>query len=385
MAQLPDINDSIEVYEKWLCQQPNADDSTIKKKAKKIREGGAFALLRATFHRWVERWAAARKNLLGTKAPVVLAVGDLHADNFGTWHDVHRRRVWGVNDFDEACDLPFTSDLVRLAVSIALVREESVDAVASERSAALLEGYRGHLSTNGSPIFPDAVGCEALHELLVPASEDDFWDKMADESDFEPRDRPELETKQPGVAACFAAILPTERERRYFRVKKAVGLGSLGRRRYRMVVDPDGERRCFEAKALVPSASALLDPKARQQSLTGEMLRRAIRSPDAVLRVREAAPERWLVREVGPEFLKIEIGDLAEKAPALLARHQHALFRWMGAETANIHLGSATRDTLLEALDRLPTDWLENDAALLEEGMREDWDAWKKANPKKDS
>ena len=40
-------------------------------------------------------------------------MGDLHVENFGTWLDSRERLVWGMNDFDEACELPFTSDLVR--------------------------------------------------------------------------------------------------------------------------------------------------------------------------------------------------------------------------------------------------------------------------------
>jgi uncharacterized protein (DUF2252 family) len=39
------------------------------------------------------------------KAPKVLAVGDLHVENFGTWRDVEGRLVWGINDFDEAAAL----------------------------------------------------------------------------------------------------------------------------------------------------------------------------------------------------------------------------------------------------------------------------------------
>ena len=51
---------------------------------------------------------------------VLLAVGDLHVENFGVWRDSQQRLVWGINDFDDACELPFTSDLVRLAASALL-------------------------------------------------------------------------------------------------------------------------------------------------------------------------------------------------------------------------------------------------------------------------
>ncbi len=53
-------------------------------------------------------------------APQVLAVGDMHLENFGTWRDADGRLVWGVNDFDEAAVMPYPLDLVRLAASIRL-------------------------------------------------------------------------------------------------------------------------------------------------------------------------------------------------------------------------------------------------------------------------
>ena len=48
---------------------------------------------------------------------MVLAIGDLHLENFGTWRDAEGRLVWGINDFDEAWALPYTNDLIRLATS----------------------------------------------------------------------------------------------------------------------------------------------------------------------------------------------------------------------------------------------------------------------------
>ena len=57
-------------------------------------------------------------------APQVLGVGDLHVENFGTWRDAESRLVWGINDFDEACCLPYTQDLVRLAASARFAIQE---------------------------------------------------------------------------------------------------------------------------------------------------------------------------------------------------------------------------------------------------------------------
>jgi uncharacterized protein (DUF2252 family) len=40
------------------------------------------------------------------RVTTVLAVGDLHADNFGTWRDREGRLIWGINDFYDAYLLP---------------------------------------------------------------------------------------------------------------------------------------------------------------------------------------------------------------------------------------------------------------------------------------
>ena len=79
-----------------------------------MREG-VFPFFRATFYRWVQVWSGICSELVS--APEVLAIGDLHVENFGTWRDREGRLIWGVNDFDEAYPLPYTNDLVRLAAS----------------------------------------------------------------------------------------------------------------------------------------------------------------------------------------------------------------------------------------------------------------------------
>ncbi len=75
----------------------------------------AFMFLRATFFRWARRIETVCPELAG--APAVLSVGDLHVENFGTWRDAEGRLVWGINDFDEAAEIPYPFDLVRLATS----------------------------------------------------------------------------------------------------------------------------------------------------------------------------------------------------------------------------------------------------------------------------
>ena len=80
-----------------------------------------FPFFRGTYYRWAQLWPKICADL--SKTPHVLAVGDLHVENFGTWRDIEGRLIWGVNDFDEAFPLAFTNDLVRLLVSAHLAAE----------------------------------------------------------------------------------------------------------------------------------------------------------------------------------------------------------------------------------------------------------------------
>ena len=98
----------------------------------------AFVFLRATNWRWAETILEVCPDLAGT--PAVLAVGDIHLENFGTWTDKEGRLCWGVNDYDEAAEMPYILDLVRLATSAVLAAapsQVSLKAICT----SVLEGY----------------------------------------------------------------------------------------------------------------------------------------------------------------------------------------------------------------------------------------------------
>src|SRR5262249_36507265 len=114
-------------------------DSDLRLKHQKMA-GDAFQFLRATFYRWITLWNELCTDL--TNSPAVLAVGDLHIENFGTWRDAEGRLIWGINDFDEAFPLPYANDLVRLATSALLaIQEQKLSVNAGATCDAILSGY----------------------------------------------------------------------------------------------------------------------------------------------------------------------------------------------------------------------------------------------------
>src|SRR5215472_8754585 len=143
------IVDATLSYERWLSAHTTIVKADLTRKHHFMAEG-PFPFLRASFYRWLQLFPEICPK--SAKAPKVLAVGDLHVENFGTWRDADGRFAWGINDFDEASILPYTNDLVRIATSAGLAAEADHLSVPSKRICdALLRGYSDSLRAGGAP------------------------------------------------------------------------------------------------------------------------------------------------------------------------------------------------------------------------------------------
>ena len=166
-------------YESWVSRQVPLVRSDLAFKHEQMALA-PFPFLRSTFYRWVQVWAATCPEL--ARAPRVLAVGDLHTENFGTWRDTEGRLIWGINDFDEAFPMAYTNDLVRLATSARL----SISAgtlVLTPRAAcnAILEGYRTSHRTRRPAVRPRRGAPRAPPRRAVGAARPGrFWTAMGD-------------------------------------------------------------------------------------------------------------------------------------------------------------------------------------------------------------
>ena len=137
-----------------------------------------FPFLRATFYRWMQIWPEVCPEI--AEAPPVLAVGDLHVENFGTWRDIEGRLVWGVNDFDEAAVLPYTIDLVRLATSAMFaIADGHLALKPKDACASILEGYKEALTAGGRPFVLEEENTW-LRQIATGVLRDPvhFWQKM---------------------------------------------------------------------------------------------------------------------------------------------------------------------------------------------------------------
>jgi len=355
-----------DAFEKWLAKQlgDNFVKDDIKIKHAKMSKS-AFAFLRATYWRWAEKIFEVCPNL--REAPKVLAVGDIHLENFGTWTDREGRIVWGVNDFDEAAEMPYILDIVRLASSAVLA---ATPAHLSRQAICthILEGYRFALKT------PEALVLDRDHLWLRKSfivdeiARKNFWRKIDKEH------RAALANKNqthPSSAwlKVFARALP-DRSISLTYWPHTAGTGSLGRRRWLGYSFWRSGPLLREAKALVPSAWVRAQGGKKKMRLND------------IARGRYRAPDPWyeatgnvLVRRLSPNNRKLNL----EKGDSEMLLDPHLLHA-MGRDLAAIHLGTrGVRADLHADFSKRRHDWFRAQVDAASKFVENEYAEWKKS------
>ncbi len=377
-------------YEAWLKKRVNPVEAIwteqLEEKHKKMvmrkkkkEEETVFPFLRATFYRWAELWPQECPELAGATDDEVLAIGDLHVENFGTWRDAQARLIWGVNDFDEACPLPFTHDLVRLATSAGIAADDAhLETGKKAACEAILTGYAEALAVGGSPFVLDsdhATIRDIVSKALQADQAGNFWEELADEDDY-----PLAGQNWPLPAAVkklLADSLPKDAgDAKYRLVRKAKGLGSLGRPRYLVVAQWNGGEVGREIKRLVPSAVEWLANPDSTKMYGAKLLQgaSATRAEDPAY---EILPD-WVVRAVTPDAAKVELKQFSGAIDQ--AKSTETLLQAMGWEIANIHLGSLSAkklQTRLAALAQADDEWLHTAAKAMRQATEADWNDYR--------
>jgi hypothetical protein len=361
ISTVMDILKSTKRYEAWLAKELTIVEPDLKLKHE-VMAAAVFPFFRATYYRWAQLWPEVCGDL--ASAPQVLAVGDLHVENFGTWRDSEGRLIWGVNDFDETWPLSYTNDLVRLAAGAQLAIAENHLAIAMQDAAqVILEGYTEWLTRGGCP-FVLAEYHAALREMAVHRLKEvrTFWEKL--------ESLPAVHGKIPaGAAKGITRMLP-QADLSCRHVHRVAGKGSLGRQRFVALAEWQGAKVAREAKAMAPSAcwwagGAKGSPRLRYQ----QILDRAVRCCDPYVKLKGA----WIVRRLAPDCSRIELSALPAERDELRLLHA------MGAETANIHLADGDARAILRDLKRRGNKWLSSAAGEMVRAVTKDWEEWRKA------
>ncbi len=342
-------------YEKWLGGHRRLVPADLALKHHYMADS-FFAFFRGTFYRWAQLWPEVCAPLAG--APEVVAAGDLHVENFGTWRDSEGRLVWGINDFDEAFPLPCTNDLTRLLASVQIACPEGRLKIEGKAASEIfLGGYRKGLQAGGKP-FVLAEEQTPLREMARDRLRDPekFWRHLE---------------KQRGVRSvprsarkALLSALPESGEQARF-AHRVAGVGSLGHERYIAIALHHGGRIAREAKSRAPSACVWAGQRGKKDYYR-RLNEKAVRCRDPFLTL----TDEWVVRRLSPDCCRLELADLPERWD------EEALLLAMGWETANIHLASGNSSAILKHLGKIRAASLNQCATDMVNALRKDWKRW---------
>jgi len=334
---MADVIQSTLDYEAWLRRHLGralvADD--LRAKHEKMREG-TFAFLRAAYWRWAETILDVCPE--AANAPQVLAVGDIHLENFGTWRDVDGRLVWGVNDFDEAAQMPYVLDIIRLATSAMLAGNPG--GAGDLTCSAILRGYCSGIAAP-RPIVLDRDHAWLRDQVIVSDKKrGKFWKKV-DASKW---------VKAPAAyRGVLAAAMPEPRIA-IRTARRSAGVGSLGRPRWIGVADWRGAPILREAKAVLPSSWLRARGERSTRIRCGEIANGRYRAADPWYHLSKAI----VVRRLSPNNRKIEVDD----DPSALQSAE--MLELMGFDLAGIHLGVGSKAAAIKRdLARRNKNWLQ--------------------------
>ena len=356
------VNTANKKFEAWLKTQVTVVAKDLQRKHE-LMASSPFIFLRGSFFRWAEIYPLILPAL--TESPVLLAVGDLHIENFGTWRDHEGRLVWGVNDFDEVFPMPYTVDLVRLATSaLFAIEEQRLSLEARDVCKVLVRNYTETLADGGAPIVlaedHQELGKMARARLKNPAR---FYKNLSRQS--------QSRTNVPKEALeALLSICPEPDMDLHF-YHRTAGVGSLGRERYLALTQYRGGLIARECKNALTSAWGWAHPEQVSKPGVvhlGDLVMHSKRSLDPFYGVHG----QWIRRRLAPDCARVELSDLP------VARDEEILISSMGQETANVHLGNEkVCEDVLRDLAKRPKGWLVDAATQMYDATVKDFKSFK--------
>jgi uncharacterized protein (DUF2252 family) len=233
----------------------------------------AFAFYRGTAHLFWEDAHAQRTSI--PDAPRVWACGDLHFENFGSYRGANGLAYFDLNDFDEAALAPATWELARFVTSLyvaapALALDRSD---ATEVATSFLSSYQAALAKGKAQWIERATATGMVRTLFRQVKRRTRATLLASSTVSRAGQRvlwidgrrtlslPDDERER--LLAAFDRYFVTHLEGRQIKVldiaRRIAGVGSLGYRRYVMLVQEDEtpkKYRLVDAKEARPSALA---------------------------------------------------------------------------------------------------------------------------------
>lgn len=356
-----DIVASTELYEtQFLARHTQIVQADLDKKYADMASD-PFLFYRAAAYQRISRFPEVCPEL--SDLPQVLAVIDLHVDNYGTYRDHEGRLIWAINDFDEVFPYAFAVDLVMLAASAKLAIESGRLEIGFGKACRMIvEGYTKSLESGGRPFVLQEEHAE-LRAMAVARLKDPvaFFDKLKAQT-------VRMQTI-PAVADSALKTLFPQCDMPYRAFQRTAGEGSLGRQRFVAISELTGGLIAREVKAALPSCALFAQGQYDGPSHYTEMLDNAVRARDPFLKV----VDNFIARRLAPDCSRIELTSLPRD------RDEALLLTSMGFDAGNHHLGSKDAiPAVLKALKKLKENWLRDAALAMQQDSLADFKVWKK-------
>lgn len=295
-------------------------------------------------------------------SPAVLACGDLHLQNFGSYKGDNRLVYFDLNDFDESCLAPVALELVRFQASLlAGAQVLGIGGKAAEQLlAAFIERYAANLISKKPRWVERALATGPVRTLLRSVKGRHRRDLIAARTcrkrgntrliidgkrtlAVTPRDRTHAES-------ILAAYAQTHGAAGFFEpldiARRIAGTGSLGLERYVALVRGTGR---FDGQYLVDikyaNASALAvhtgltQPRWRHEAQRVAAIQGTVQSiAPALLGAVALGRRSYLIKEMQPQADRVDVSALDGKPRTLTA-----LIRTLADVSAWGHLRGSSR------------------------------------------
>ena len=357
------------VTQSILAYNRGRDPQRLRRKFELLRRD-PFAFFRGTCHLYYETLP---RDATLAAAPAVLACGDLHLENFGTYKGDNRLVYFDLNDFDEAALAPCALELVRFAASVQIAAAHLKLAApqAAQLCRTFVATYRAAIA-DGKPRWIERATADGMVSDLLHALEQrrraELLDKRTTRGDSGRRLRidgdhalPITPAERRRIAALLKRFAATTAEPRFYRLldiaRRVAGNGSLGVERYVLLVEGRGspdDNYLLDLKLAMPSAMAPVT-RLRQPKWASEAARVV-----AVQRIVQAiSPARLAaITDGARSYVLKELQPTADRLDLALA-HGHvgrleSVIRSMAEVTAWGHLRGCSRlgAASVEALQR---------------------------------
>ena len=334
------------------------DPERLQLKLKALR-GDTFAFFRGTAPLFYATLAMPA-SLLAT--PKVLACGDLHLENFGSYKGDNRLVYFDVSDFDETCVAPCAFDLVRISSSI-LVAAKTLGIgkkQASKLMAKFVDVYAINLVA-AKPRWVERASAIGLVKQLLQSVKNHHRSDLIARRTTQKKSVTKLITdgthalkanadsrrRAESILAAYAATRPSPA---YFEpidiARRIAGNGSLGLERYVALVRGDGSadgRYLIDIKVANPSAlSACIQtpqPAWKSEAERVVSLQYTLQAiPPALLGSIGVGLRSYIIKELQPTVDRVKLRGLKAKSGQL-----EDVIQTMAEVTAWAHLRGAAR------------------------------------------